>query len=109
MLTPVSCAVAGWVMVVLLWRGSRAMGVAAEPDARLLRRLPRIAVSAALMGGVLLGVEWALGDALYADGLRYIALLALVASGIFSYFAAAHLTGALRLSELKSAMRRRNG
>ncbi len=99
--------VAGWAMVLLLWRGSRAMGVAAEVDARLLSRLPRIALSAALMGAVLLAVEWALGDALYTAGLRYWALLALVASGIVSYFAAAHVTGALRLSELKSAMRRR--
>lgn len=99
--------VAGWIMVALLWRGSRAMGAAAQPDARLLRRLPRIAVSAALMGVVLLGVNWALTEALHTGGLRYLALLGLVASGIVSYFAAAHLTGALRLTELKSAMRRR--
>ncbi len=99
--------VAGWAMVLLLWRGSRKMGAAAQVDARLLARLPRIALSAVLMGAVLLATEWALGEALYTAGVRYWALLALVMSGIVSYFAAAHVTGALRLSELKSAMRRR--
>ena len=58
------------------------------------------------MGAVLLAVEWALGEALYTAGVRYWALLALVMAGIVSYFAAAHVTGALRLGELKSAMRR---
>ena len=40
-------------------------------------------------------------------GWRYLTLAILIGIGMLSYFAIAHLTGAIRLSELKGAMRRR--
>ena len=42
--------VAGWVMLFQLWRGTRAMGDAADPDARLRRAMPRIALACLAMG-----------------------------------------------------------
>jgi putative peptidoglycan lipid II flippase len=97
---------AAWAMVWLLWRGSRPMGDVAAFDARLKQRLPRIVLSCAVMGGVLLLAATLLGGALVQPGLRYLALVALVGAGVFSYFAAAQLTGALRLAEIRTALRR---
>jgi putative peptidoglycan lipid II flippase len=99
--------VAGWAMVALLWWGSRGMGAAAETDPRLRRRSVGIALASAGMGAVLLGLEAALGGALYAETLRYLALAALVAGGMLSYFAAAQLLGATSMREIRGAMRRR--
>jgi putative peptidoglycan lipid II flippase len=98
--------VAGWVMVWQLWRGARGMGDAARPDARLVARLPRIAAAAAIMGaGLWLGAQ-TLAPLLGAPGLRYGALLVLVAGGAGLYGLAAHLTGAFRLADLRAALRR---
>jgi putative peptidoglycan lipid II flippase len=97
---------AGWAMVVLLWAGSRRMGEAAALDARLKRRIWRIVLACGVMAACLLGTKTLLGEALYAPGLRYAALGALVGVGILSYFAAAHLLGATHLGEIRRAMRR---
>ena len=56
--------VAGWVMLFQLWRGSRPMGDAAEPDARLRRAAPRIALACLVMGGVLVIADRLLAGAL---------------------------------------------
>lgn len=100
---------AGWAMVVLLWRGTRGMGEAATWDARLKRRLGRIVLASALMGGFLVGLAWGLAPWLETGGLRYIALALLVGLGIISYFALGHLLGAFRLAEFKRALRRGKG
>jgi putative peptidoglycan lipid II flippase len=97
---------AGWVMVALLWRGSRTMGEAAAPDARLLRRLPRIALATLAMAALLAAAETWIAPALATAGLRIAALAALVALGIVGYFAAAQALGAFRLSDLRGALRR---
>ncbi|MEM1373917.1 MAG: murein biosynthesis integral membrane protein MurJ [Pseudomonadota bacterium] len=97
---------AGWGMTWLLWRGTRDMGQAATPDARFWARLPRIALASALMGAVLLAASATLANLLSQDGVRYAALVALIAVGIASYAVAAQLTGAFRLSQLKRDLRR---
>ncbi|PRY25557.1 putative peptidoglycan lipid II flippase [Aliiruegeria haliotis] len=97
---------AGWAMVALLWAGSRSMGEAAVLDARLKRRAVRILAACAVMGACLLGTEAILGDVLYQDGIRYVALLLLVGVGIVSYFAAAQVLGATNLGEMHRSMRR---
>lgn len=97
---------AGWAMVLLLWRGSRAMGEAAVTDARFRRRLGRIVLSAALMGAVLYGAALLLAPWLSAGRVRYLALAALVGLGMVSYFGLGHLLGAFRLGEFRRAMRR---
>ena len=61
------------------------------------------------MGGLLLAGAWAL-EGNYAENASFLAaawgLAALVSGGIVSYFALAHLTGAMRLSEIKSMLKR---
>jgi len=97
--------IAGWAMAALLWRGARGMGAAARPDARLRRRLPRMALASVLMGALLAGGAAALAPWLGAGGGRPAAAVALlVLGGIAAYFALAHLLGALRLGELRAAV-----
>ncbi len=97
---------AGWAMVVLLWRGARPMGEVARFDDRLARRLPRQVLASLVMGAVLWLSAQALDSVLHSGGWRYLGLLALVGIGLVSYAAASHLTGAFTLRDLKSAMRR---
>ena len=96
----------GWAMVVLLWRGSRNMGEAATLDDRFKTRLWRILIASGGMGVVLWVVEVILGPYFGTPGLRYIALSALVGSGIVSYFAIGQLVGAFKLHEFRRALRR---
>ena len=97
---------AGWVMVWLLARGARQLGPEAAFDARFRQRLPRIAAASGVMGVVLWVLAMGFDAVLQAEGWRYLALAGLVAAGIATYFTAAHAMGALRLSELRQAIRR---
>ncbi len=97
---------AGWAMVWLLWRGARGMGEASTLDDRFRRRLPRIIVASLGMGAVLIGLNWALAPALADPVWRYGALALLVGAGAVAYGALAQITGALRLAEIRGALRR---
>ena len=97
---------AAWAMVWLLWRGSRPMGETAQFDSRFVTRLPRTIMASALMGVVLFALAWLLQDALNTARLRYGALAIVVILGSLSYFAAAHVFGALRFGEVRAALRR---
>jgi putative peptidoglycan lipid II flippase len=78
-------------------------------DARFRARLPRMIFAVVAMSGVLYGLNILL-SANYAEnaGLKAAAwgLVALMVAGIGSYFAAAEVTGAFKLRELKTALRR---
>mgnify|MGYP000885749965 CR=1 FL=1 len=100
---------AGWVMLLQLWRGAAGMGDAAAPDARLLRALPRIAAACLAMAGVLAALRVALAGALAAPDWRYLALAALVAAGMASYAAAVLAFGGLRPADIRAALRRGGG
>ncbi len=102
----VGTTLSAWVMMALLIQGSRNMGDAAAFDTRLKSRLWRIVLSSAVMGVALWAFALVLGPSLSMAGVKYISLAALIGVGIGIYFVTAHLTGALRLSELKSNMRR---
>ena len=102
----VGTTLTGWAMVVLLWRGSRGMGKAAEFDARFWGRIWKIVAASFAMGIVLWGVQIALADYLLMPTVRYAALAVLVISGIVSYFAIGQIIGAFRLSEFRAALRR---
>ncbi|MBJ2152252.1 murein biosynthesis integral membrane protein MurJ [Paracoccus sp. IB05] len=102
----IATTVSAWIMVVQLWLGSRSMGISATMDDRFRKRLPRIILSSLLMGAVLLGLVWVLGDAVTEKGTRTPLLLVLVLAGMASYFLAATLTGAMNLADLKSSLRR---
>ncbi|MEI4473158.1 murein biosynthesis integral membrane protein MurJ [Frigidibacter sp. MR17.24] len=97
---------AGWTMVAQLALHARDMGEAASWDDRLRRRLPRIVLASALMGGVLWVMARWLDAALHAPGTRYAALAGLIGAGVAVYGAAAVALGAFRPSDLKAGLRR---
>ncbi len=78
-----------------------------RPDAALLHRMPRMAVSAFAMGGAL----WLAQSALFTAGttgvLRYLALAALVTVGMLVYGLATQLTGAYDLRQIPRMLSRR--
>ncbi len=96
---------AGWIMVVQLWFGSRRMGPEADLDARFRQRLPRIVLAALIMGGVLWVGEWSLSSLLATRLWRGLALLVLICLGIVSYFGLGASIGAFRLSDFASLRR----
>ncbi len=102
----IGTSLTGWAMVVLLWRGSRGMGQAAQIDERFRRRIGRIIVASIAMGLILWGIAAVLSPYLAAPGLRYAALGLLVGIGILSYFAIGQLIGAFQLREFRKALRR---
>jgi putative peptidoglycan lipid II flippase len=99
---------AAWVNAALLGITLHRRGLFAL-DERSRKRLPRIIASAMLMGTLLFAGTLALA-ANYAENAGFIAaawgLLLLVAGGILGYFAIAHLTGAMRLGEIRTMLKR---
>ena len=92
---------AGWIMVAQLWFGTRRMGDEARFDTRSRSRIPRVVLASLAMGAVLWAGQIALGP-LFGEAIwRYVALAALVAVGIISYFVAGTAIGAFRLSDFK--------
>ncbi|MCA0941723.1 murein biosynthesis integral membrane protein MurJ [Salipiger pacificus] len=91
----VGTTVAGWIMTLQLWRGTRTFGAAAQLDTRLRRRLPRMLLSSAIMSGVVAGALHFLDGALQAEGLRYAALCAVILSGGCSYLGSYWILGGL--------------
>ena len=96
---------AAWAMVWLLARGARGMGEVARLDARARSRGWRIAVASVLMGGLLWVVMLVLGP-MFAGSWRWLALAVLVGTGMLGYFGLAQAVGAVRMAELRGAMRR---
>ncbi len=78
-------------------------------DDRSKMRIPLIVLSTLIMAAVLLGLSWVLQDN-FAEGTHFIhavwGLAVLIIAGIGSYFAAAQISGAFRISELKAALKR---
>jgi putative peptidoglycan lipid II flippase len=75
------------------------------PDRRLRRRVPRLLAAAAVMGLVLWGLQRMLLPT--APGMGIVALAVLVLAGCVTYFAAAHLLGAVDLREVRGRLLRR--
>ncbi len=101
-------SVAAWVNAGLLgWTLAR-RGFFVLDD-RLRARLPRIVAAGLIMGAMLLAGNWFLAGN-YAEGSGFIArlcpLLLLVGGGGAGYFLIAHLTGAMRLGEVRSMLKR---
>lgn len=101
-------SLAAWVNAALLAGALSRRGLFTL-DQRSRTRLPRIVLSATVMGGLLLAGSWLVRQN-YAENAGFLAaawgLLLLVAGGAASYFAIAHATGAMRLGELKSMLKR---
>lgn len=97
-------AAAAWLNAGLLgWRLWRRGHF--EPDAQLRRRLPRIGLACALLGAGLWGSAAAL-EPLFAGPFRLAALGGLVVAGMGGFAALVQITGAVRLAELRAALRR---
>jgi putative peptidoglycan lipid II flippase len=100
--------IAAWANALQLYFRLKKLGHFAF-DARSKKRLPLIILSTVFMAAVLIGLTWLL-QSNFAEGSGFIpslwALVVLVAAGIGAYFAAAQISGAFKLSELKAAMKR---
>jgi putative peptidoglycan lipid II flippase len=101
-------SLAAWVNAGLLAYALSRRGLF-RLDAKSRMRLPRILASALIMGALLLGGSWLL-RANYAEEAGFLAaawgLLLLVTGGGLSYFAIAHVSGAMRLGEIKTMLKR---
>ena len=102
----IATTLAAWVMVALLYKGTRPMGYVAKFDERLRKRLPRIVWASVIMGVVLWVVALALSPALGTAGWRYLALAVLIAAGVVAYFVVGQMIGAFHISDFRKAARR---
>ncbi len=103
----IATSVAAWAMFWLLARGARPMGDVVKFDDRLRKRLPRMVVASIAMGFVLWAANAALSPFLGMAGWRFLALAVLIAAGMASYGFVGQIIGAFKLSEFRSALRRR--
>ncbi|MFQ1699536.1 murein biosynthesis integral membrane protein MurJ [Loktanella agnita] len=102
----VGTTLTGWATVILLWRGSRQMGGAAQFDDRFRRRIWRIILAALGMGVILVMTSTIMTPFFGIARLRYVALALLVLIGIVAYFGLGQILGAFKLDEFRRAMRR---
>ena len=104
---PLATALSSTINIAMLYRTLKQRGHFTM-DSRLRRRLPRLAIAAALMGGTLLVIAPPLEPFLVGTlPVRALGLGALVGSGCAVYAIACFLTGAIRPAELKAQLRRR--
>jgi putative peptidoglycan lipid II flippase len=102
----IGTSVAGWVMLVLLWRGTRSMGVAGRMDDRLRRVLPKIIIASLLMGVAIWGLSIGMHDLFVTPTIRYGALAFLISAGAVVYGALIIGLGAMSVSDIKQGLRR---
>jgi len=103
----IGTTLASSALAVMLWFGTRKMGSAAQIDARLKRVIPRIVAATLVMSVAVYFMAEFMHELLQIDGWRIAGLLALVSTGVISYFIAAYLLGALPKGGLRAAMRRK--
>ena len=98
---PLATAIAAAVNLVLLYRALAARGHF-HADARLKRRVPRLALAALLMGAALFAGQRLLDPLLLGTlWLRFAGLALLVGGGVLVYALACFVTGAYRIADLK--------
>ncbi len=102
----IGATLASWGMVLLLWLGSRKMGISARLDQRFKSRIWRIIIASILMGVALVAAQLVLNPMFVAGAWRYLALILLVLSGVISYFGTGQLIGAFNISDFRRSMRR---
>jgi len=105
----IATTVAGWINAAQLWWTLRQRGEFVA-DGRLLRTLPMILLSSALMGAVLWFADGALSPYLARSNpfwVRAGALGALVSAGLVSYAAFVFGTGIFKISQLKTLIRKK--
>ena len=103
----IATSFAAWVMVWLLWRGSRTMGMAARLDDGIRKRAWRIVLASAIMGLAIWVILQAAAPIFLMAQLRIVALVLLVLAAMVIYFGAAFALGALNMAQLKASLKRR--
>ncbi|MEP5732105.1 MAG: murein biosynthesis integral membrane protein MurJ [Sulfitobacter sp.] len=105
----IAATLAAWAMLLCLFLGARSYGEAARFDVRFRSRVWRIILAAVVMGGALALADAALFELLRTPWWRGLGLLVLISIGTASFFGAAQLLGAFKLSEFKASFRRNRG
>jgi putative peptidoglycan lipid II flippase len=103
----IATAVAAWVNATLLGMTLQRRGHY-TPDDRIRHRLPRILLASLLMGAILAAAFYFLRPVFEGGNplmLRAGVLIGLVALGAASYFLLAHVTGAMKISEMRAMLR----
>jgi len=104
----IATSFAGWLNAGLLgftlWRTGRL-----KPDAALKRRLPLLLLASVMMGAVIWGLAFLLGDLPTSDAglVRIAAVAVLVLAGLVAYAGFAHVTGAVDFRQMARMLRRR--
>ncbi len=101
---PVATSIAAWINAGWLWILLRRRGY--TMDARLVRRLPRLAGASVVMGVALWISAGAVAELFESGFMRVLLLLVLVFGGMAVYALAARALGAFTLGELKAGLRR---
>ncbi|MBW4706255.1 murein biosynthesis integral membrane protein MurJ [Roseobacter sp. YSTF-M11] len=102
----IATSAAAWMMVALLRVGARQYGDVARFDTRFKRRIWRMVLASGLMGVALWFGNILLSPFLGMAWWRGLALVILITIGMVSYFGFAHLIGAIKISEIRGALRR---
>jgi putative peptidoglycan lipid II flippase len=102
----IAVTVSAWGMSIMLWLGTRGMGDAAQFDTRFYKTVPKIILATIVMGFYVAFIQRVLHDALNTSGVRYMALAALVFSGMAIYAATLIGIGAYTISEIKKFVKR---
>lgn len=105
---PLATAISSSVNTFMLYRTLNRRGHFTA-DAQLKRRLPRLALAAAIMGGALFAFDHLLDPWLNGHMVeRYGALIVLVGAGCTIYVLACFVTRAFLISDIKALVRRRS-
>ena len=103
---PLATTLSAWAMLGLLFRGARRIDGAMEGDDRLRRAVPRVALATGGMAIALLAAGAVLAPWFFEPGFRIAGLALLVGLGAAVYAALVLATGAMRIADLKSMLRR---
>lgn len=102
----IATTASSWLMVVLLYLGSRRFGTIAKLDQDARQKMLKSALAALLMGAILLLVQKSFGAAIDTSLLRIFYGVAFVFAGALLYTLLAQMIGAFKFSELKQSLRR---
>lgn len=102
----IATTVSSWAMIGLLAYGARKFGDVARFDERMKTRLIRVIAASALMGITLWSLQYFVAPLITTTFLRVIYGLVLVLLGVGLFGLYGQFLGAIKLSELKSVIRR---
>ncbi len=102
----IATTVSAWAMILLLAIGARKFGDVARFDNRMKSRLVRVIIASLMMGACLWALQWMFASYVTTTFLRVAFGLGLVGVGSVCFGVFGQLVGAIKISELKSTIRR---